>query len=62
MLITLEKKLTTLTNFVIPTVTMNNDEKEITYDFTVTAQYVITETEEEGQTGDAVQPDSQTAQ
>lgn len=62
MLITLEKQLTTLTDFVIPAVTMKDQDNVITYDFTVTAQYVVAETEEEGQTGDAVQPDSQTAQ
>lgn len=63
MIIALEENLSSLTDIVVPTVTQNDDEGNISYSFTVTAQYAVTETEgEEGQTGDAVQPDGAAAQ
>lgn len=63
MIMALEEHLPSLTNIVVPAVTQNDDEGNISYSFTVTAQYAVTETEgEEGQTGDAVQPDGAAAQ
>ncbi|MDE6851924.1 MAG: pilus assembly protein PilM [Lachnospiraceae bacterium] len=56
MLIALEKNLPSLTDIVVPAVTMNENEGNITYSFTVTAQYAASDTEDaEGQTEDAVQ-------
>ena len=63
MIMALEEHLPSLTNIVVPAVTQNDDEGNISYSFTVTAQYAVTEPEgEEGQTGDAVQPDGAAAQ
>lgn len=63
MIMALEEHLPSLTNIVVPAVTQNDDEGNISYSFTVTAQYVVTEPEgEEGQTGDAVQSDGAAAQ
>lgn len=63
MIMALEENLPSLTDIVVPAVTQNDDEGNISYSFTVTAQYAVTETEgEEGQTGDAVQPDGAAAQ
>lgn len=58
MLVMLEENLTTLTDIVVPAVSQSGEE-EITYTFTVTAQYVppAPEGTEEGQTGDAAQAD-----
>lgn len=63
MIMALEEHLPSLTDIVVPAVTQNDDEGNISYSFTVTAQYAVTEPEgEEGQTGDAVQSDGAAAQ
>ncbi len=63
MLLALEKNLTSLTDIVVPAVSMNEDEGNITYSFTVTAQYVALEEEgAEGENGEAVQSDNAVAQ
>ncbi|MDO4167140.1 MAG: pilus assembly protein PilM [Eubacteriales bacterium] len=63
MLITLEKNLTSLTDIVVPAVTMNDEEGNVTYSFTVTAEYAAPVVEEgDGQTDGAAQTDAATAQ
>lgn len=64
MLMALEENLTSLTDIVVPAVSMNEADGKITYTFTVTAQYAEEETENaEGQTGDvAAQTDNAAAQ
>ncbi|MDE6566649.1 MAG: pilus assembly protein PilM [Lachnospiraceae bacterium] len=65
MLIALEEHLKSLTDIVVPAVSMNEkDNGSVTYSFTVTAQYAASEEENaEGETGnDAVQSDNATAQ
>lgn len=63
MLLALEKNVPSLTDIVVPAVSMKDQEGHITYSFTVTAQYAIAEEENaEGETGEVVQSDDTAAQ
>ncbi len=59
MLMTLEKNLTSLTDIVVPAVSMNEEDGNVTYSFTVTAKYVAPVTEDgDGQTEGTAQTDA----
>lgn len=70
MIIALEKNVLSLTDIVVPAVSMNEEEDgKVTYSFTVTAQYAEEEVAEgengeaaEGENGEAAQSDNTTAQ
>lgn len=63
MLLALEKNVPSLTDIVVPAVSMKDQEGHITYSFTVTAQYAVAEEENaEGETGEVVQSDDTAAQ
>lgn len=62
MIIALEKNVLSLTDIVVPAVSMNEEEDgKVTYSFTVTAQYAEEEVAE-GENGEAAQSDNTTAQ
>lgn len=62
MLLSLEKNLTALTDIVVPAVSINENDGDVSYTFTVTAKYAVPEENVEEGNGDVVQTDNAATQ
>ena len=62
MLLSLEKNLPALTDIVVPAVSINDDDGDVSYTFTVTAKYAVPEENAEEGNGDVVQTDNAATQ